>query len=344
MSYDSPLQDQTLAATFWLQIRYLPSELRFSSARPNTCRDLLVTTPVSTKWATILLCTTKHLPRPLGYDSGIYQVSYDSPLHDQTLAETLWSQHRHTMLPCTTKHLPRPYGHNSGIYYICKTPVTPGGVSTALPRSCLIFQSTVRTQENHDIFRQKVSVTTSLQWPRHCHGALMAFYHVPTVFMVEILCALTVLSLRVHGAHSACAALSRRCHCADAVLKTQWHLKERRAVSVQTPRTTTAYAQRSLCAPTELLFRSRRPYCAAMVTLRRPLCALLGRRANAEWRCLFWVCSKCAPSLGVLCDPTVSDGDATALLRWCLRSYCAHLGVMQFFRTPWGRRPGVTGV
>ena len=41
----------------------------------------------------------------------------------------------------------------------------------------------------------------------------MAFYRVPTVFMVEILCALTVLSLRVHGAHSTCAALSRRCHC-----------------------------------------------------------------------------------------------------------------------------------
>ena len=120
------------------------------------------------------------------------------------------------------------------------------------------------------------------------------------------------------------------------------HLQERRAVSVQTPRTTTAFAQRPLCAPTELLLRCRRPYCAAMVTLRRPLCALLGRRANAERRCLFWVCSKCAPSLGVLCDPTVSNGDATALLWWCLRSYCAHLGVLQFLWTPWGRRPGVT--
>ena len=110
----------------------------------------------------------------------------------------------------------------------------------------------------------------------------------------------------------------------------QWHLQEGRAVSVQTPRTTTAFAQQPLCAPTELLLRCRRPYLAANVTLRRPLCALLGRRANAEWRCLFWVCSKCAPSLGVLCDPTVSNGDDTALLRWCLRSYCAHLGVLQF--------------
>ena len=44
---------------------------------------------------------------------------------------------------------------------------------------------------------------------------------VPRVFMVEILCALTVLSLRVHSTHSACAALSWPCHCADTVLKTQ---------------------------------------------------------------------------------------------------------------------------
>ena len=39
----------------------------------------------------------------------------------------------------------------------------------------------------------------------------------------------------------------------------------------------TAFAQRplccALCAPTELLLHCRRPYCAAMVTLRCPLCA-----------------------------------------------------------------------
>ena len=39
-----------------------------------------------------------------------------------------------------------------------------------------IFQSTVRTQENHDIFREKLSVTAFLQRPRRCHGAFMAFY------------------------------------------------------------------------------------------------------------------------------------------------------------------------
>ena len=73
----------------------------------------------------------------------------------------------------------------SNFQSVTKTPVTPGGLSTALPRSCLIFQSTVRMQENHDIFREKLSVTVSLQRPRRCHRALMAFYPVPTVFMVE---------------------------------------------------------------------------------------------------------------------------------------------------------------
>ena len=43
-----------------------------------------------------------------------------------------------------------------------------------------------------------------------------------------------------------------------------------------------AFAQRPLCAPMELLLRCRRPYCAAMVTLWRPLSALLGRRVKAE--------------------------------------------------------------
>ena len=99
--------------------------------------------------------------------------------------------------------------------------VTPGGVSIALPRSCLIFQSTVRTQENHDIFREKLSVTASSQHLRRCYGARMALHCVPTEFLVAILCAHTVLLLRVCGAHSVCAALSRHCHCADGVLKTQ---------------------------------------------------------------------------------------------------------------------------
>ena len=106
------------------------------------------------------------------------------------------------------------------IVLACKTPVTPGGVSTALPRSCLIFQSTVRTQENHDIFREKWSVTASLQRPRRCHGALMAFYRASlrcswwrfSALSRCFLCASTALTSH---------APRFRCHCADAVLKTQ---------------------------------------------------------------------------------------------------------------------------
>ena len=49
----------------------------------------------------------------------------------------------------------------------------------------------------------------------------MAFYHVPREFLFAILCALTTLSMRFHGAHNVCAALSRFSHCDDGVLKTQ---------------------------------------------------------------------------------------------------------------------------
>ena len=46
----------------------------------------------------------------------------------------------------------------------------------------------------------------------------MAFYRVPTEFLLAIVCVLTALPLRVlgfHGAHTVCTALSRRSHCAD---------------------------------------------------------------------------------------------------------------------------------
>ena len=195
-----------------------------------------------------------------------------------------------------------------------------------MPQSCLIFQSTVRTQEIHDIFREKCL----LRRPYSDQGVATELSWRSIAFLRCSWWRFSALSRCFHCASTALTAHAPRFHGVATALRTQWHLQERRAVSVQKPRTTTAFAQRPLCAPTELLLRCRRPYCAAMVTLRRPLCALLGRRANAEWQCLFWVCSKCAASLGVLCDPSVSNGDATVLLRWRLRSYCAHLGVLQF--------------
>ena len=83
----------------------------------------------------------------------------------------------------------------------------------------------MRSQENPDIFLEKGSVTASLQQPKRCYGALVAFYRVPTEFLLAILCALMTLSLRFHGAHHACSCaftasasvLSRRLHCADGV-------------------------------------------------------------------------------------------------------------------------------
>ena len=48
-------------------------------------------------------------------------------------------------------------------------------------------------------------------------------------------------------------------------------------ISVQIQRMTSAFAQRPLYAPAEVLLRCRRPYCAAMATTRRPHCALLER-------------------------------------------------------------------
>ena len=132
-------------------------------------------------------------------------------------------------------------------------------------------------------FVKKWPATASLQRPRRCYGTRMAFYCVHTAFLLAILCALTTLSLLIHGAHNAFTALPRRSHCADGVLKMQRHPKERRTISVQTPQTTTAFAQRPLCAPAEpaeLLLRCRRPYCAAMVTIRRPYCGLIRSSNN----------------------------------------------------------------
>ena len=94
------------------------------------------------------------------------------------------------------------------------------------------------------------------------------------------------LSRRFHSAHIACTVLSRPLHCADSVLNTQWHLKEHHTISVQTPRTTTAFAQQPLCAlcpPAELLFHCRRLYCAAMLwgPYGDPIALLLERQAMA---------------------------------------------------------------
>ena len=46
------------------------------------------------------------------------------------------------------------------------------------------------------------------------------------------------------------------------------------------PRITTGFVQQPLCTPAEVLLPCRRPYCAAMATIRRPHCTLLERHCH----------------------------------------------------------------
>ena len=68
----------------------------------------------------------------------------------------------------------------------------------------------MRTQEIPDVFLEKAPVTAFSQRPRRCYGALVAFYRVPTEFLSAILCSLTILSLRFHGAHCAVTEFALR--------------------------------------------------------------------------------------------------------------------------------------
>ena len=66
----------------------------------------------------------------------------------------------------------------------------------------------MRSQEIPDVFLEKAPVTASSQRPRHCYGALVAFYRIPTEFLLAILCVLTKLSRRSHCLHCAVTALA----------------------------------------------------------------------------------------------------------------------------------------
>ena len=145
--------------------------------------------------------------------------------------------------------------------------------------------------------RENARKSWYFSWKIVCHGVLTvtkgllrSSHGVPLrsmEFLVAILCAITVLSRCFHGAFTACPQRSQCLRRALRALPLCWRRVEGPVTSqrtlcslLQTQRTTTAFAQRPLCAPTELLLHCRRPYCAAMVTLRRPLCALLGRLAT----------------------------------------------------------------
>ena len=117
--------------------------------------------------------------------------------------------------------------------------------------------------------------------------------------------------------------------CRISVLKTQWHLKERYTISVQKPRTTTAFAQRPMCTPAELLLHCRRPYCTAMVTLRQPHCALIRTPSDgvcfehAQSACrrpAFYAIPQCLLVMPLHCCSDVCDRTARIL------AFCIFLG------------------
>ena len=143
--------------------------------------------------------------------------------------------------------------------------------TTALAQG-FIFQSAVRLQKKKTWYFSwkwaSYGVFTASQRLWRWYGARMAFYRVPT--LRSSCWRFSALSRRFHCAFTALTVQCVHCAftCADGVLKTQWHLKERRTISVQTQKTTAAFAQRPLCAPAELLLRCRRPYCADMTTPR----------------------------------------------------------------------------
>ena len=90
-----------------------------------------------------------------------------------------------------------------------------------------------------------------------------------------------------------------------------------------------------LCTPAELPLNCRRPYCAAMATLRRRHCALLRTLLHRQATALVLsmlnvraIVRRSMRSKGVYwrCHCVTVES---------LRSHCAHLGVLHFTWTPW---------
>ena len=87
----------------------------------------------------------------------------------------------------------------------------------------------------------------------------------------------------------------------------------------------------SCCVVGDLTARLWRPY-------GDPTVLLLEHRVTAERRHLFLAYSKCTPSLGILCDPTVSSGDPTALPPRCCSDGCDRTLRTSAFCNMLGRR------
>ena len=115
-------------------------------------------------------------------------------------------------------------------------------------------------------------VATEFQW--RSYGVLVG----DSLRSHDTFTALTMHALCFHGIHT---ALTMCWKCSD-ISKNSWHLKECHTISMQRPRTTTAFTQLPLCAPVELLLHCRRLYCAALVTLRWPHCAPIRKPSHSN--------------------------------------------------------------
>ena len=110
----------------------------------------------------------------------------------------------------------------------------------------------------------KGPIRRSLQQSWHCYGAHMAFY---IAFLQSSCWGFSAAHWHFQDVHYVRAV--------HGALKTQWYIKERITISLQTPWTTTGFAQWPLCTSVELLLRCRRPYCVSMRTLRWHHCTLI---------------------------------------------------------------------
>ena len=133
----------------------------------------------------------------------------------------------------------------------------------------------------------------------------MAFYHVPTEFLLAFLCVLMMISLRFHGTHNACTISWQ--HVEDAV-RSQRTLYSLHANTSNDHGICTTI----LCALAELLLCCRRLYCEAMANLQQPYSALISG-----------ICFEHAQSphrrSAFYCDLTASTGHATVeMLAFCI--------------------------
>jgi hypothetical protein len=120
------------------------------------------------------------------------------------------------------------------------------------------------------------------------------------------------------------------CNRSAIFVQSPWMPRKRYAITMQSPSATLAFPLRPHYGLTALSRRSRRLYCVGTAF---PL-----RFSKDGDPTAFVICSRAqTPSLGVFGDCTAFCGDATAMLTF-------YTAIWWRSRSPWERRPSVTGV